>query len=67
MKKTKLCWECGRKLYQNKGIMIQVDGLPRLVHKQCAEQRKKENHPCYFCEYKNEPRDAYPCSVCEAF
>lgn len=69
---VKFCWECGRKLWGGKGVPIEVDGKDRVVHKSCAEQRKRfgyimEVHPCNNCRHKNDPRDAYPCMVCEAF
>lgn len=35
--KQKLCWECGKKLYQNKVCIKKiVDGHERMLHKFCA-------------------------------
>ena len=32
------CWWCGRKLWnRHKPIIVKIDGLPRTMHKCCAE------------------------------
>jgi hypothetical protein len=66
---TKFCWVCSRKLWGGKGVVLMVDGQYRTMHKHCSERREEYNpsHPCRNCKYKDERRDLYPCSVCEAF
>ena len=46
MAKQRLCYDCGRKLYQNKihTTLISIDNLELMFtfHKQCAERILKE-------------------------
>jgi len=36
--RVQFCWECGRKLWGNHFVEIEVDGFLRIMHKSCGRK-----------------------------
>lgn len=44
--RVRFCWECGRKLWGNHHVILNIQGYDRTLHKQCGNQYKNgvEDH-----------------------
>jgi len=45
--RIRFCWECGRKLWGNHYVEMEIDGHKRILHKTCGKlyQPRKKKRP----------------------
>lgn len=61
--RVKFCWECGNKLWGNRHVHMDIDGGDKILHKQCAEARKRPERT-KFCPTCGATIDEDGCLFC---